>query len=143
MGALAIVSLAAFLLLGVFAAINWSAFVAPVTLSFVVTSVDAPLGLLMLVLVLAFGFLNLAAYGGWQTSMLLESRRMSRELQAQRDMADRAETSRVADLRARVDTVEASLRTTLQEGINGLSAALGEVEDKLDRALRSLERERK
>src|SRR5262245_13583667 len=82
-----------------FAALNWSAFIAPTPISLGVATVQAPLGLILLAFIalLAVVFLAYALY--LQTSFLVEARRSARELQAQRELADQAEASRFTELR--------------------------------------------
>ncbi len=96
-------------------------------------------------------FLIFAAY--LQTSVLLDARRHSRELQAQRELADKAEASRFTDLRGfletelrklgeqvaesragitgRLDQAEQDLRTAIEQSGNSLAAYIGELEDRL------------
>lgn len=83
-----------------FVAANWSAFLATTTLSLGVTTIDAPLGLVMLILLgaLTLAFIAFTAY--MQTSAVRESRRNAREVHAQRELADRAEASRFTELRS-------------------------------------------
>jgi hypothetical protein len=91
----------------------------------------------------------------WQSSVLVENRRHTRELQALREIADNAETSRLVQLRsametelselgersaefktailARLDEIERDLRSTIEQSINALAAYIGEVEDRLER----------
>jgi uncharacterized integral membrane protein len=121
--------------LALFVAVNWTAFTAPTTLSLLVGSVEAPLGLVMLMItgVLAAIFLGYAFY--LQTTLLLETRRMTRELAAQRQLADQAEASRFTELRATLDTrlerLEQGLRTALDHAGNGLAAQIAELDDRL------------
>jgi uncharacterized protein YlxW (UPF0749 family) len=90
-----------------------------------------------------------------QSSSLLESRRQARELQSQRDLADRAEDSRFQQLRstmeaerssletqiaeskaavlARLDALERDLRLAVEQSGNTLAAYLGEIEDRFER----------
>jgi len=90
-----------------------------------------------------------------QGSALLETRRQSRDMQANRDLADRAEASRFTELRAfleveltnqndlnaeskssilaRVDKLEHDLRTFMEESGNSLAAYIGELEERLDK----------
>lgn len=107
-------------LIALFAALNWTAFVAPTTLSFGVAQVQAPLGLIMLGLLAILTALFLAYVAYLQTTVLLEWRRHAKELQAQRERADHAEASRFTELRAHVDT-------RLTEIESSLSAQLGEM----------------
>jgi hypothetical protein len=109
-----------------FAALNWSAFLAPTTLSLGVAQVQAPLGLIMLALTVILTALFLTYLVYVQTTVLLESRRHAKELQAQRVLADQAEASRFTELRT-------YLESRLTELENSLSAQVGEMRDRLDR----------
>lgn len=140
-------------LIGAFTALNWSAFLANNTLSFGVTTLQAPVGLIMLgllVFVVAY-FLVYVLY--LQSTVLFDARRNAKELQTNRELADKAEASRFTELRgfleaglkqraeqdsagqqavlARLDALEKSLRTTVEQSGNSLSAYIGELEDRL------------
>jgi len=142
------------LLTAVFALINWTTFTTPTSLNLGVASVSAPLGLVMLGIVVLLGALFLASVVYLQGTALLETRRMARELQAQRELADKAEASRFTELRhfmsaellrvspaggndaailARLDQLEQRQRLALEETGNTLSAYIGELEDRLER----------
>ena len=114
------------LLVALFAALNWAAFTTPTALWLGVATVHAPLGLILLAMMvfLAAVFLGYVVY--LQTSFLMEARRSARELQAQRGLADQAEASRFTELRAHLDT-------RLSEIESSLSAQLGEMRDRLER----------
>jgi uncharacterized integral membrane protein len=93
----------AILLVAGFAALNWSEFMRPAPLSFVTQVVDAPLGLIMLG-ILGVTLLVFLISSAMQTSQfMLESSRHSKSLQAQRDLAEKAEASRFTDLRQQLD----------------------------------------
>ena len=84
---------------------------------------------------------------------------MAKDLQAQRELADRAEASRFTEMRAALDTemrrleavvsagtrelserlqdIETRLTQRLDESTRSLSAYVGEVDDKLDRMQQS------
>lgn len=150
---LGVVILVALFLLAGFTLANWSELTATTTLSFIVFSLEGPLGVIllgaMLVLVALFVLYALTL----RTNMLMEARRHAQELQAQRKLAETAEASRLAELRADVAREFAELRTqiagldgqmghhaqvmkqALDEAANGLAAMVGEVDDKIDRAL--------
>jgi uncharacterized integral membrane protein len=137
-----------------FTALNWSAFTTPTQLSLVVTTVQAPLGLLMLILTGAIiaAFLVFVVY--LQTSTALEARRLAKELKSQRELADRAEASRFTELRtflaqelaslrtlsgdsdarlaSRVEAAEQALRTDIEHAGNTLAAYIGELEHRLE-----------
>ena len=147
-----------FVLMGIlaFAFANWAVIVAPTTVSLLVADIQAPLGLIMLGLTVLVTVLFLTYLAYLQTTVLLDARRHSRELQAQRELADKAEASRFTDLRnyldtelrklgeqiaesrlgvtARIDLAQQDLRTTIEESGNSLAAHIGELEDRLERS---------
>ena len=153
MNILGAIILVALFLLAVFTLANWSVLTAPTTLSFVAFEIDGPLGVILLGITLALVALFALYALALRTNMLMESRRHNQELQAQRKLAESAETSRIDELRAqierefaglrerdgdaggRIDRAEQSLRQSLDEATNTLVAHLGEMDDKLDRAL--------
>ncbi|HXK30319.1 MAG TPA: LapA family protein [Candidatus Binatia bacterium] len=139
-----------------FAAINWTAFVTPFKLSVVFTTVEAPLGLVLLGIVGLLTLMFLIYLVFLQSSSLLESRRQARELQNQREIAEQTEASRFSQLRsyleaelqalarqndneqaallAKLDALERGLRSTVEQSVNSLAAYLGEIDDKLEKA---------
>lgn len=134
------------LVFGAFVAVNWSAFITPTPLSLGVAVVEAPLGLLMLGVLAAAVALFLVYMAWWQGRVLLETRRHTQELQAQRALADQAEASRfttlqtemkaeLAQLAAHVDASAAQTRQALQDSGNTLAAYIGEVEDRVEQVL--------
>ena len=124
-------------LVGLFALINWSAFSALTTLSLGFTAVEAPLGLIMLGFIVFLCVLFTVWVISLQAGSLMESRRQTKELQAQRDLADKAEASRFTELRtelmARLDRLQTDSRTMLEQNANSVAAQIGELEDRLER----------
>ena len=138
-----------------FAALNWSAFMVPTTLSLGVGVVQAPLGLVMLGLLAFLTALFLVFVVYVQASVLVDARRHARELQANRELANQAEASRFTELRgylevelkklagldaesraavqARLDRLDHDLRSAVEESGNTLAAYFGELEDRLQR----------
>jgi uncharacterized integral membrane protein len=98
-----------FAFLTVFALLNVNAFLAPTSLSLGFTQVQAPLGLVMLGVVALVSAIFLAFVAYVQGGALLEGRRLSREMEAQRTLADRAEESRFVDLQGRLAQTERAL----------------------------------
>jgi hypothetical protein len=100
---LSFIVVALFVLAG-FSALNWSEITRPTSLSFGVAHISGPLGLVLL----AFAGLVLAVFlvssAIQESRYLLEHRRHTRALQAQRDLAEKAEASRFTDLRQHFDT---------------------------------------
>ena len=144
-------------ILVVFAAINWNAFTSPTTLSVGFTTVEAPLGLILLGIATGLTLLFLIYVVYLQSSTLMESRRYGRELQAQREIAEQAEASRIAQLHSfleaelrklanqtdeakaglftRLEQLERDLRLTVEQSGNTLAAYLGEIEDRFERTM--------
>jgi biopolymer transport protein ExbB/TolQ len=149
--ALSFVFLAAFVLL------NWGAFSAPTALSLGLVQIQAPLGLIMLVVTGLLSGLFLVYIVFQQAGVILEARRYAKELQLHRELADRAEASRFTEMQAyvadelkklraehaadaeqassRLQQLERQVLERLDESTRTLSAYVGEVDDKLDRAL--------
>ncbi|HMV54296.1 MAG TPA: hypothetical protein PLX20_15185 [Rhodocyclaceae bacterium] len=132
---LGIVILVVLTLIGAFALVNWNALATPVPVSLIVGTVDMPLGMILLsalvLVVLLLGLYILLL----RTAMYTESRRMAQELAAQRELADKAEASRFTELSAHLDQQVAGLRQAMTEVANGVSADIGQMDDKLDRVL--------
>jgi uncharacterized integral membrane protein len=142
--------------LGLFAAINWNAFTAQTTLSIGFTSVEAPLGMILLGIMGIVTLLFLIYLVYLQSSTLMESRRHARELQTQREIAENAEASRFGQVRlfletelrqmadqnaesktatlTRLEELERDLRATIEQATNTLAAYIGEVDDRLERS---------
>ncbi len=139
----------------VFAGVNWSVITTPATVTLLVADIQAPIGLIMLGMIVMVTVLFLAFAVYLQTTVLLDARRHSRELQAQRELADQAEASRFTDLRGfldaelrklggqvaesragiseRLDRAVQDLHTTIDQSGNSLSAYIGELDDRLHR----------
>jgi uncharacterized integral membrane protein len=145
--------------LGIFAALNWAVFTAPTALNLAFARVEAPLGVVMLAITVAVTLLYVAFLAWLETAALLEARRSTRELHAQRQLAQNAEASRYTELKAfisteldelrtaretsaldlsgRLDRVETELRADIERAGNTLAAYIGELEERLDRGDRA------
>lgn len=153
MNVLGAVILVALFLLAVFTLANWSVLAAPTPLSFVAFHVEGPLGVILLGVTLALVALFALYALALRTNMLMDSRRHHQELQVQRKLAENAEASRLSELRSEVahefarlhaaieqadthlDRAEQSMRQSTNEAANSLAALVGEMDDKIDRAL--------
>jgi len=71
------------LLIGAFAALNWSVLLAPTDLSLGIAMVKAPLGLILLGLMVLLAVAFLIYIVVLQAGMMAESRRIAKELKAQ------------------------------------------------------------
>jgi len=152
---LGIVTLVALVLLGFFAIANWSLLVEPAPLNFLVFTVQGSLGLILLFTTLAFVALCAVYALSVRTTALVETRRHLKELEAQRELADKAEASRFtalatqleqestrlraaieasrAELLVRTETLERAVAKSLDEATASLAAHVGQVDDKLNR----------
>jgi hypothetical protein len=112
--------------LAVFAFLNWTALSVITPISFGWVTVQAPLGLLLLVPTLVLAVLFPVWALALQARVVRDVRMNTRALQ-QKELADREETSRLVDLR--VDVLRA-----LEAGVNTTAARIGELEDRMERA---------
>ncbi|MBU2642243.1 MAG: hypothetical protein KJ889_10595 [Gammaproteobacteria bacterium] len=139
MNFLGAIILVALLLLSVFTLANWAVLTAPTTLSFVAFNIEGPLGVILLGVTLVLVVLFVLYALTLRTNMLMESHHLNQELQAQRKLAESAETSRFNELHtqidARMDSAEQSMKLAIDEASNSLAALVGEMEDKIDRTL--------
>jgi len=150
-----LVLIVAIVLMAGFAALNLDEFTRPSLLSLGFTTVQVPLGLVMLLLLVAVLLVFLATTLYIQSTHLIETRQTARALQAQRELADKAEASRFTELRHYLDAQslatqnrEAAHATVLAERLaqnqqalalkidqsgNTLAAYIGELEDRIER----------
>ena len=98
-----------FALLAVFVLLNLNPFLAPSTLSLGFTQIQLPLGLVMLGVVGLVTAIFLAFVAYVHGGALMEGRRLAKEMEAQRALADRAEESRFVDLQGRLAQTERAL----------------------------------
>jgi len=143
------------LLIGALAALNWGTLSTPTSMSLGVTQVTAPLGLVMLGLTAVLGVVCLAYVFYLQSSVMLETRRHNKEMQSQRDLADKAEASRFTELRtyldaqeqaraarhaelqtrlaSRIEQLELAFRSRVDQSDNTTAAHIGQLEDRIER----------
>jgi hypothetical protein len=128
------------------AALNWETLAASSQVSVGLVTFDAPLGLLMLGLTALLATFFVAYVLSLQGSVLMEARRHTKEMQVQRELADKAEASRFTELRsyleaqhvqaqaalmARIDSLEASLAARAEQSDNSTAAYVGQLEHQL------------
>jgi hypothetical protein len=121
---IAVLTVASFLAL--FAWLNWHALSEATLISLGVMTVQAPLGLVLLVPVLVLCVL----FAFWALSLqarVLRDVRMNTKALQQRELAEREESSRLVELR--IDFLRA-----LEESGNATAAHIGELEDRMERA---------
>lgn len=145
----------AILTIAAFAALNVDEFTRPSVLNLGFTTTQMPLGLVMLLLLVVVITLFLASAIYMQSSYLLETRKHTRELDAQRELADKAEASRFTELRTylesqtasalnreaanaavlseRLNSSQAALLMRIEQSDSATAAYMGELEDRVDR----------
>ena len=143
------------LLMAGFFTLNVEEFTRASTLNLGLISVQVPLGLVMLLLLGLITLVFLANTLYMQRKSMLENRTHTRELTAQRELADKAEASRFTELRSFLEAKaqdeqqrEAAMNTVLEARFQAqekvllarieqldktLSACLGEFEDRMVR----------
>ncbi|MBV7429205.1 LapA family protein [Acidovorax sp. sif1233] len=141
-----IVLLLTVLAIAILAALNWPTLAAPALVSLGIVVFEAPLGLIMLALTALLGIFFLAYVLSLQGSVLMETRRHGKEMQVQRELADKAEASRFTELRTfldaqhhqahaalltRLDQLEARLAARVAESDNSTAAYVGQLEHQL------------
>jgi uncharacterized integral membrane protein len=94
----------AIVLLAAFSALNWSEITRTAPLSFGVITSQAPMGLILLVVLGLTLAVFLISSATQEARYLMEHRRHAKALEAQRVLADTAEASRFTDLRQYLDT---------------------------------------
>ncbi len=143
-------------LIALFTALNWGLISEPAELSFGFASAEMPLGVVLLAFMVLLALLLVIVIVYLLTSSLLEMRRHSREALANRELAEKAESSRFTELRAyleaelgkqvaqndamnagllaRIDHAEENMRLFVEQSGNTLAAYIAEMDDRLERA---------
>ena len=138
-----------------FVALNVEEFTRASVLSLGFTSVQVPLGLVMLALLVGAAVIFLGVMIYMQSSNLLETRNYARELSTQRELADKAEASRFTELRHYLEAQTAAqqrreqaaeqvlserfaaqnrvLMARFEQSDNTLAAHMGQLEDQIER----------
>ena len=132
-------------LIGAFTGLNWHLLAMPAHFNFLLDSADIPMGLVLAGLVLSLGFAFWAYLAIWQRRVINDYRRQSRDLQAQRSLADDAEASRFTALGALMKDelmkleqhfalALDALRAEVHATENSIAATLAEMDDRMCRA---------
>jgi len=145
----------AILLVAAFVALNVDEFTRVSLLSLGFTTIQVSLGLVMLVLLGATAVIFLGSAFYMQSTNLLEMRKHTRELNTQRELADKAEASRFTELQnfltaqaaaeqqreaataaaltERIAQQQQTLLARIEQSDNTLAAYMGQLEDRLER----------
>lgn len=84
--------------------LNWNTLSVPAPLDLVLWQIEAPLGIVMLIMAGVLLALFLVAYLHNQIGSLLETRKLLKEIQRVQDLADKAEASRIENLHQLIAT---------------------------------------
>ncbi len=87
-----------------FAGLNWSVLSAPAALNLVAAEVQAPVGVILLAMTAVFVALFIVATLYSRIGTLLETRRLLKEVQQARNLAEQAEASRLENLHQLIAT---------------------------------------
>ncbi len=139
----------------IFASLNWQAIITPVPLALLFTTAEAPLGLILLSVtaLLTLLFLGFVVY--MQSSTLMIRRKLNKEVEEQRKLANEAEASRFTELKTyleselknlnaqsndvhtkletRLTEAETALKGVVEETGKTLSAYIGELDDRIEK----------
>lgn len=143
------------MLVAAFAALNVDEFTRSSVLSLGFTTIQVPLGMVMLLLLVIATVVFLASTLYMQSVNLIETRKYARELNTQRELADKAEASRFTELRhyleaqsaaalqreaanatvlaERLAQTQTALIQRLEQSDNATAAYMGQLEDRLER----------
>lgn len=99
-----VVLIIAILAVAGFAALNWGEVMRSTPLNFGLFVMDAPLGAILFGLLVLGLVVFLVSSGLLRSRMMITENRYTRDLQAQRDLADKAEASRFTELRQYLDS---------------------------------------
>lgn len=114
-----------------FAALDWSAITTPTEIRLVLTRVEAPLGVVLLLVAGGVSALSGVFLTWIETPVMLETPRYARELAAQRQLAGAAEAPRYTGLGACLRGGMATLRALAEGKSEDVIARLGRVEQQL------------
>ena len=101
-------------IIAVFTLANWSVITQHTTLNLLVARIEAPLGIVMLLVVLAVLAIDIIMLQAQRMAWHKQERALQRELERQRALAENAETSRIDALHAFVAGEVATLRDQLE-----------------------------
>lgn len=128
---------------------NWEALNTPSEVSIGFTTVDAPIGIILLVLVGLLGVMFLAYILWLQGTVIMDYHRHTKELKHQRELADKAEASRFNELREfliqqhkegqevilqQLEDLEDHVYSRVDDSDNATAAYIGQIEDQLRHA---------
>lgn len=122
-----VVILVVFGLLAIFVAFNWSALLAPTSLWLGVTSVQAPLGLILLGFIAVLSAMFLAYVIYFQGVALLESRRHARDVATLGGQVKSLEER----LLQRLDKLDHDFGAAMERTESAMAAYVGELSDRI------------
>lgn len=133
-----------FLLIAALAALNWPVMMSEVPLNLLFSTVQTPIGGVMILILITVALVFSVNMMVWQASVLAENRQHAKELQQQRVLADQAEASRFTELganmqaqfsqlSARIERTEGAILAEISASGNATLATLAELDDRIAR----------
>ncbi len=124
--------------IAMFAMLNWNTITTPAILDLGIATVQAPLGLVMLGLLILFVISALVFVVYAKTAGLFRERHHAREMQAAQNLAENAEESRFVDLRNLIAEELKALEERNDERMAAMMAKLDHLEKGLGHAMEQL-----
>ncbi len=127
-----------------FAILNWHLLATPVHVNLLLGFTDIPIGVLLSAVMMLLGLVFGIYLWLWQRRVMIDYRRQSQDLQAQRSLADDAESSRftalsnlvkeeLTELEQHLTLALETLRGEMHATENSISATLAEMDDRMRR----------
>ena len=104
-----------------FAGLNWALFTTPSSLNLLFKELDAPLGIIMLIVIAILSVVYLITVGAIETGALVQNKRSTKELEKARKLAENEEQSRYNEL-----------KKYLGEELNKVNSRLNEIQGQLE-----------
>lgn len=119
-----VIYIVAAVLIGVFVLANWTLLAAPVELHLLIASIQAPLGVLILMIAAAILLIDLAVHTLSRRGWARDRRLLTTDLESARLRAEREEESRTSALRATLERELATIHGQLDQLLAGQSTLL-------------------
>lgn len=120
------------ILIGIIAAfvvVNWGEFIKPTTISIWYQTIEAPLGLILLGLLIILTAIFWIYTLSLRASLLLKERNLTKELKKAQEIADKAESSRFTELKNLLEEEFQKIRENNSENLEKIMNKIQELSD--------------
>ncbi len=128
------------ILAAIFLILNWQGIVAPVPVNFIFGEIEAPLGLILLIVLGVLWVVGIAWSLMSQASVLLEIRRAYKEANANKSLANHAELSRTEQMKKTLQEEMSGMQEKIIAEIKAIAAEASAAADKNDARIALLEK---